>query len=176
MSLAVFYDKEFLLKEVNATKEEIMPNALILGYPAITLSEWNQEPMSPEIERMMDEGLMPDLRGANIPQILSGKMNVTPEEAEYFNLLNHVSETTPPVFMWGSNQDTLIHPSDLWGLAEKLRENKVPYEMHIFGRGPHGQGISDEVVLNRAMLSNIHLKEWVPLSLMWLEENRNERV
>lgn len=175
MSIGVFYDKAFLLKAADATEEELRPNALILGYPAITLIPWNRKPIDPEIVRMMEEGLMPDLRGADIPQLLSGKMEVSDEEKAYFNLLNHVSEKTPPVFVWGSNQDPVIHPSDLWGLAEKLRACDVPYELHIFGRGPHGQGTSDEVVLEKQQLSSFHLKEWVPLSLKWLEENRNER-
>lgn len=176
MSLGVFYDQAFLTKALGVSEEEIRPDALILGYPAITMIPWKQEPISPEIERMMDEGRMPDLRGADIIQVIAGKMDVTPEEADYFNLLNHVNAKTPPVFVWGSNQDTVIHPSDLWGLAEKLRDHGVPCELHIFGRGPHGQGTSDRVVLGKEMLAGIHLKEWVPLSLMWLEENRNERT
>ena len=57
---------------------------------------------------------MPDLRGADITQVIAGKMDVTEEEKEFFNLLNHVSEKTPKSFIWGSNQDTVIHPSDLW--------------------------------------------------------------
>lgn len=175
LSMGVFYDKTFLTDALNVSSEEICPNALILGYPAVTLLSWNRAPINPEIVRMMDQGLMPDLRGADITQILSGKMDVTEEEKAYFNLLNHVSDKTPPAFIWGSNQDSLIHPSDLWGLASSLRENKVPYELHIFGRGPHGQGTSDENVLTKSVLSTFHLKEWVKLSLLWLEENRNER-
>ncbi|MPW26580.1 alpha/beta hydrolase fold domain-containing protein [Alkalibaculum sp. M08DMB] len=173
-SIGVFYNHQFLLDDINATEEEIKPNSLILGYPAITLKPWNRDPVSPEIIKMMDEGLMPDLRGADITQILAGKMDVTEDEKDYFNLLNYVSEKTPKSFIWGSNQDTLIHPSDIWGFASKLREFSVPYEMHIFGRGPHGQGTSDAVVVDKSMLSQFHLSEWVRLSLLWLEENRNE--
>lgn len=175
LCLGVFYDKEFVTKPLNATPDDIRPNALVLGYPAITLKPWNRAPIDPEIVRMMDEGLMPDLRGADITQILSGKMDVSEEEKDYFNLLNHVSDKTPPSFIWGSNQDSIIHPSDLWGLASNLRENSVPYELHIFGRGPHGQGTSDETVLPKAALSSFHLREWVHLAQLWLEENRNER-
>lgn len=175
MSAGVFYDKPFLLDALGASEEEIRPNALVLGYPAITLIPWKSGPIDPEIIRMMDEGLMPDLRGADITQILAGKMDVSQDEKDRFNLLNHISTKTPPVFIWGSNQDSVIHPSDLWGLAEKLRKSSVPYELHIFGRGPHGQGTSDEVVMDKRMLANIHLREWLPLSLLWLEENRNER-
>lgn len=175
MSIGVFYDKPFLLNAINASEKDICPNALVLGYPAVTLIPWNRKPIDPEIARMMDEGKIPDMRGMDITQILAGKMDVTESEKENFNLLNHVSGKTPPVFVWGSNQDTVIHPSDLWGLAEKLREYSIPYELHIFGRGPHGQGISDEVVMDKHLLANFHLKEWMPLSLQWLEENKNER-
>ena len=174
MSLGVFYDKQFLLNSAGAAKDEIRPNALVLGYPAITLIPWNRGPIPAEIIKKMEEGIIPDMRGADITQILGGKMDVTEEEKRYFNLLNHITENTPPVFLWGSNRDTVIHPSDLWGTAEKLRENGVPYEMHIFDRGPHGQGISDEVVVDKELLANFHLKEWLNLSLLWLEENRKE--
>ena len=175
MCIGAFYDKTFLLDAIGTTEDEIRPNALVLGYPAITLIPWNRGPIDPEIVRMMDEGLMPDMRGADIPQILSGKMDISESERIYFNLLNHISAKTPPVFVWGSNQDPVIHPSDLWDLAEKLRSYNVPYELHIFGRGPHGQGTCDEVVLDKKQLADFHLKEWTPLSLKWLEENRNER-
>lgn len=175
LSLGVFYNKEFLTDALNVSPSEIKPNALVLGYPAVTLVPWKQGPIDPEIARMMDEGLMPDLRGADITQILSGKMDVSEEEKEYFNLLNHVSEDVPPTFIWGSNSDTVIHPSDLWGLASLLREKKVPYELHIFGRGPHGQGVSDATVMDKSVLSSFHLKEWVKLAELWLEENRNEK-
>ena len=173
-SIGVFYHHQFLLDAVNASEEEIKPNALILGYPAITLKPWNRGPVPPEIIKMMEEGLMPDLRGADITQVIAGKMDVTEEEKEFFNLLNHVSEKTPKSFIWGSNQDTVIHPSDLWGFGSKLREYNVPYELHIFGRGPHGQGTSDAVVVDKSQLSKFHLNEWVKLSLLWMEENRNE--
>lgn len=175
LSLGVFYDKSFLTQALQVLADDIRPNALVLGYPAVTLVPWNRAPIDPEIVRMMDEGLMPDLRGEDITQILSGKMEVTQEEKDYFNLLNHVGAHTPPAFIWGSNQDSIIHPSDLWGLSAQLRENKVPYELHIFGRGPHGQGTSDETVLPKEALSVFHLKEWVKLALLWLGENRNER-
>ncbi|MGN1095599.1 MAG: alpha/beta hydrolase [Eubacteriales bacterium] len=175
LSMGVFYNKKFLTDALDVSSEEIRPNALVLGYPAVTLIPWRRGPIDPEIVRMMDEGLLPDLRGADITQILSGKMDVTEEEKAYFNLLNHISENTPPSFIWGSNQDSVIHPSDLWGLATHLRESGVPYELHIFGRGPHGQGTSDENVLPKSALSSFHLKEWVRLALLWLEENRNEK-
>lgn len=175
LSLGVFYNKPFLTGALETVPEEIRPNALVLGYPAVTLLPWNRTPIDPEIVRMMDEGLMPDLRGADITQILAGKMDVTDEEKAYFNLLNHITGSTPPSFIWGSNQDSVIHPSDLWGLASCLRDNQVPYELHIFGRGPHGQGPSDETVLDKAVLSLFHLREWVKLALLWLEENRHER-
>lgn len=175
MSLGVFFDKPFLHDAVDSTEEEIRPNALVLGYPAITLVPWDRGPVNPEIIRMMEEGLIPDMRGADIHQVLAGKMEVSQGEMDNFNLLNHISGKTPPVFVWGSNQDPVIHPSDLWGLAEKLRSYNVPYELHIFGRGPHGQGTSDEVVLDKKHLTGFHLREWTPLSLKWLEENRNER-
>ncbi|MFA9464777.1 MAG: HAD-IA family hydrolase [Velocimicrobium sp.] len=80
-------------------------------------------------------------------KFLLEKLNVTEEEKDYLNLLNHVTPKTPQVFVWGSNQDPIIHPSDIWGLASNLRENNVLYELHIFGPGSYGQGISDAVVL-----------------------------
>jgi acetyl esterase/lipase len=175
-SLGVFYDKKFLQELVHAKEDEIKPNALILGYPALSLIKWNTAPMAPEIAKMMDDGLMPDLRGEDILQIIAGKLDVTDEDADYFNLMNQVTKKTPPSFLWGSNQDTVIHPSDLWGFAAKLREYDVPYELHIFGRGPHGQSTADQVIAAKEQLSTHHLRHWLPLSLMWLEEKRNEQV
>ena len=172
LSLGCFWNEKFLSDLIGLPNEVFKPNYIVVGYPAITLHEWNRKPIDPEIVKLMDSGAMPDLRGLNIPQILSGKMGVSEEEAEYFNLVNHVSKDTPKTFMWVSNEDSLIHPSDLWQFAEKLRENNIDYEMHIFAKGPHGQGLSDDTMLPESLLKKMHLEDWFNLSIKWLKENR----
>jgi acetyl esterase/lipase len=59
---------------------------------------------------------------------LSTELRVTPE--------------TPPVFLFHTNEDTVVpaENSILFYLA--LRKAKIPAELHIYERGPHGVGLA----------------------------------
>ena len=59
-----------------------------------------------------------------------------------------VTAQTPPTFLFHTNEDTGVpaENSVLFYLA--LRKAKVPAEIHVFERGPHGVGLAplDEVL------------------------------
>jgi dipeptidyl aminopeptidase/acylaminoacyl peptidase len=70
-----------------------------------------------------------------------------------------VTAQTPPTFLLSTNEDTVV-PSEnsvLFYLA--LRKNKVPAELHIFEKGPHGVGLA---------LRDPALSVWPTLLLNWL--------
>jgi acetyl esterase/lipase len=52
----------------------------------------------------------------------------------------HVSNATPPCFLWHTRDDTVVSFQNSMAFAARLQVNRVPFEMHIFDRGPHGLG------------------------------------
>ena len=76
----------------------------------------------------------------------------------------------PPVFIWGSFEDSLIPVTDLTGLAAELSRLHVPCELHLYNHGPHGMSLADETVKDVEELAGIHLRTWFDLAIQWLKE------
>ncbi|MDN4068202.1 alpha/beta hydrolase [Paenibacillus sp. FSL R5-0407] len=171
MSLGVYFKDERITREIGLRADQIKPNQLILGYPAITLTPRSTE-TPPFIIELMEKGLMPDMRGPDIREILMGKENLTDEEKESLNLLHYVNEETPRTFIWGTYEDSVILPTDLLGLATKLFEHQVPCELHLFEKGPHGMSLGDASAKLPEQVNGLSLGAWVDLSAKWLAQEK----
>jgi acetyl esterase/lipase len=60
------------------------------------------------------------------------------------SLCNHerVTAKTPPTFLFHTSADTAVPPENSVLFYMALRANKVPAEMHIYEKGPHGVGLA----------------------------------
>lgn len=96
------------------------PDLGVLCYPVIT--------MRPEYTH---RGSQLNLLGSNPP----------PELVEFTSAELHVSSNTPPCFIWHTWQDTGVSPMNSLMFAEALHRARVPFELHVFERGPHGIGL-----------------------------------
>ena len=127
---------------------ENKPNAIILGYPAVNI------PNYPGLNFML--------------QLLTGRKEVTDEDAAYFSLENHIDKNSPPAFLVATAQDMLTRYGAL-PVAKKYSDLGLGYELHIFQHGPHGYSVADETSADgsRAML-NPSFAQWHDLSVDWL--------
>lgn len=97
------------------------PDFAVLGYPVISMTT-----------EYVHQGSKNNLLGENpdpaLAAHLSTELQVTPE--------------TPPVFLFHTNEDAVVpaENSVLFYLA--LRRAKIPAELHIYERGPHGVGLA----------------------------------
>lgn len=99
------------------------PDFLILSYPVITLK--------PPQAHM---GSRNNLLGPNpSPELVDSLCND-----------QQVTARTPPTFLFHTSEDTVVPPENgvLFYLA--LRKHKVPAELHIYERGPHGVGLAQK--------------------------------
>lgn len=173
LSLGIYGREPYLTDELGFTQEQIRPDRLILGYPAVTLHPKREGgELPPELEKLMDLGLMPDFRGPDIRAILLGKEGASKEEMEGLNLMNHLHADLPPVFIWGSYEDTVIPATDYIELAQRLYQMNVPCELHLFGHGPHGVSLCDDSVKNENEIKDLSMNHWTELCLEWLEQRR----
>lgn len=81
--------------------------------------------------------------------------------AEYLSSEKQVTKDTPPTFLWHTADDTAVPVLNSINMAKALSEKKVPFELHIYPKGPHGLGIDPTVP---------HVKSWAPLSVAWLKD------
>jgi dipeptidyl aminopeptidase/acylaminoacyl peptidase len=60
-----------------------------------------------------------------------------------------VTQQTPPTFLMHTDEDTVVPPENSVLFYMALRKAKVPAELHIFQKGPHGVGLATkDPVLN----------------------------
>ena len=143
-SIGVHFDKPYL-KNVPGYKEGInRPNALILCYPVITSGEFAHK------------GSFKNLLGENAPAELLAEMS----------LENHVSENTPPSFIWHTFEDRGVPVENSMLFASKLREKNIPFELHIFPEGGHGLSLATKEVCPETYP---HVAKWIDLCIEWLD-------
>ena len=127
---------------------ENKPNAMILGYPAVNI---------------------PNYLGVNFMlQLLTGRKEVTDEDAAYFSLEHHITKNSPPVFLTATAEDMLT-PYGALPVAQAYSKLGLGYELHIFQHGPHGYALGDMVSADGSSRQlNPAFAHWHDLSVRWL--------
>lgn len=129
---------------------ENKPNAMILGYPAASA---------------------PNIPGADFMlKLLTGKEQVTDEDAAQFELVSKIDQNAPPVFIVATAQDILTN----WGalpIAQRYASLGLSYELHIFEHGPHGYSLANETIADgSSRYMNAAFASWLNLSVEWLHK------
>ncbi len=52
----------------------------------------------------------------------------------------HVSASTPPCFLWHTREDDVVSFQNSTELAARLHDHGIPFELHVYDKGPHGLG------------------------------------
>lgn len=123
-------------------------NGMILNYPAVAV---------------------PNVPGMDyILKFLTGKEQVTEEDAAWFDMVSHITADAPPLFMTATAEDNLTSIGAL-PVAQKYSRLGRPYELHIFQYGPHGYSLASETSADG---SSRYLDEayasWQDLSVQWV--------
>lgn len=126
------------------------PNAMILGYPAASA---------------------PNFPGADFMlKLLTGKETVTDEDAIRFDLVPQITRNAPPVFLVATAQDVLTSMGAL-PIAQKYCQLGLPYELHIFGYGPHGYSLANETTTDgSSRYLNSAFAQWQGLCVEWIHK------
>ncbi|MBQ9196739.1 MAG: alpha/beta hydrolase [Clostridia bacterium] len=124
------------------------PDAMILCYPVIT--------SGPHAHRGSIDNLLGEEQKALIDAV---------------SLEKHVSDQTPPTFLWHTWEDEGVPVENSLLLACALREHGVPCEMHIYQRGGHGMSLSNDEVYP-PWHDNIHpeCQGWIDMAARWLKQ------
>jgi acetyl esterase/lipase len=56
-----------------------------------------------------------------------------------------VSKDTPPCFIWHTYEDSAVPVENSLHFAEALRKAGVPFDLHVYQKGPHGLGLGTGV-------------------------------
>ncbi len=99
-----------------------LPDAVILGYPVITM-------MGPYIHE------------SSVRQLLGN--DPSQEELEFMSAQLHVTSRTPPTFIFSMTDDQSVPVQNSYMYAKACQESGVPCALHIFSHGSHGMALAD---------------------------------
>jgi acetyl esterase/lipase len=137
-TLATHFDSGIPNDSDPVNRENCRPDFVILAYPVISMTA-----------EYSHSGSAQNLLGNPPDPVLAKQLS---------NELN-VTSSTPPAFLFSTSADTLVPPENTVAFYLALRKAKVPAEMHIFEKGPHGVGLA---------LNDVALSEWGTLLRNWL--------
>ncbi len=152
-SLGTLWEQEeladFCKTELRCERETIRPDGMLLGYPVITSGEHAHK--------------------MSFVRLLGDRHN---ELLETVSLEKRVTSNTPKTFLWHTVADESVPVENSMLLAKALKENDVPFELHIFPKGNHGLGLATkETDVKEGTKYQPECAVWPDLFRTWFESN-----
>ena len=140
------------VKELFNPKTNSKPNAVILSYPVITSTG------------KAHFGSFNNLCGEENEEL---KLKLSIE--------NFIDKNSAPAFIWATYDDGAVPVKNSLVVATAYDDAGVPYSLHIYGKGWHGNSLGDRTVYGKTFedakkAASVSIGEWVRLSIEWLEE------
>lgn len=100
-----------------------------------------------------------------------GSDHPSEELRKQFSLEYHIKKgTTCPAFIWHTFEDSLVPVQNSLCLVNALAAEQVPFEFHVFPRGPHGLSLASmETAYHYKEAFIPEAQEWVKLAVRWTE-------
>jgi acetyl esterase/lipase len=125
-------------------RQSSRPDLGILCYPVITMGEYTHH------------GSFTNLLGPKPSRKL----------IKYLSSELQVKTNTPPCFIWCTWQDKTVPMENTLMFAVALRKNHVPFDLHVYENGRHGQALGDKIP------PFSHALPWAGDCLYWLKQNQ----
>ena len=145
-SYCMFWNQEWMAQALDAEKEQLRPNAMILGYPVITSGEYAHQG---SFQNLLGEGYE--------------------AKKEKFSLENHVGEQTPKAFVWHTYEDGAVPVQNSLLLVNELVKNHIQTEFHLFEKGGHGLSLANRLTNTTGHGPECAAGAWIPLVHQWME-------
>jgi acetyl esterase/lipase len=109
------------------------------------------------MDRFAHKGSKNNLLGTNPP----------PELVQELSNELHVTKDTPPCFLWHTFDDKTVPVENTLLFANALRQAGVPFCLHIYEKGPHGQGLG---VREYPPKDPAKMLPWTSDCIFWLKQ------
>lgn len=111
----------------------------------------------------------PDACILGYPCILDSTSPILAKPVE--SLDKYVTPNTPPTFIFAARDDGCVPIKNSLRYADKLDENGVGFELHIFSHGDHGFSLANDTVCDKRGLKKCKQNSyWLDRSAEWLKE------
>jgi dipeptidyl aminopeptidase/acylaminoacyl peptidase len=96
------------------------------------------------------------------------KKELSDEDIEFYSIENHISEKTAPAFIMHTSNDQVVDIRNSLILAEKMAENKLEFELHIYPDAPHGAALGNEITsCGNDKWCNKAISSWIDQAVEW---------
>lgn len=157
---ANMWGNEILTGALNTTADKLRPAASVLGYPVIDYRLMYEDdiqgiPMLKDFFKLSAIGYL-------------GKGEPNGDMLERVSPNLHVSDNTPPTFIWATAKDHLVPAENSARLAVALAAKGIPFEIHIFENGDHGLATATQASAATLDQLNADAAKWISLVDAWL--------
>jgi len=157
---SVLWNQPIITEFTGVEPDQLRPAAAIFGYG------------------VFDFRLMRDFKRDDEAKRLSSAANValfgtaSPDRAQLEELspILHVSDKTPPAFLWGTAEDALVPIENTTQMAAAFARANVPFEVHIFESGAHGLSLADQSSAHSSINIDRDAARWADLVQRWLHK------
>lgn len=137
-AVSVHHDSDVYEPTDRIDKESARPDATILCYPVIDMGMYGHD-----VTRNT-------LLGVRCKMAMR----------EFMSLQLQVNEDTPEAFIWHTATDSVVDVTNSLLYAQALREEDIPFEMHIYPMGEHGLGLAE---------NEEYVAKWSDNLMAWLK-------
>lgn len=168
--LATHWHEAWLGEAVAVADNQLLrPAAVILAYPLLDfLQQEKYANDDPTIDLSM--GYVTTTKRAfmkHANEVFLGQ-DYTEERMKEASPYYHVSQQTPPTFIWTTGADNLVYPQQSLTYANRLLAAGVPVELHLFEEGQHGLSLGTYQSSGDETLMNQDVAVWTELALRFL--------
>jgi acetyl esterase/lipase len=146
-SIATMWHEDWLDQASGTSKEQRRPNALLLGYPVLTLEHCHK-------------GSFDNLLG----------VDASVQEREFQSLEKHITEFMVPTFIWSTWTDSTVPIENTLVFVNELKKHDVSCELHIYSQGEHGLGLATKpYTCEKHPVENNRVATWAGHAISWLD-------
>ena len=93
------------------------------------------------------------------------------EDILRFSLERLADERTAPAVLWHTAEDAVVPVMHSILYANALSKHKIPFELHVFPKGPHGLALANkETWVGKPTYDSPYVEPWIGMSLRWINE------
>jgi len=145
-SIGTLWHEEFAKASPDMPEGANRPTGVILSYPVISSGKYAHR------------GSFNNILGTETP---------TEEQLRAYSLEYHVDERTVPAYIWHTTEDKTVPVENSLMFAAQMAKHKIPFEMHIFPKGPHGLALAGPET-NRGLPCNYpEAAQWIDEAIDW---------
>ena len=95
----------------------------------------------------------------------------TEDQLRQVRLDLHVDADSVPAFMAHTAEDAVVPVQNSLDLAAAYAREKVPFELHIYPKGPHGLALANQIT-SAGNLSREHAEfaKWIHMAAVWMDQ------